>query len=72
MTMDRVKRGQKFKIDSIPDRVVRAQATRFGIAEGSVVVCEEVLPAGPVVIRSNKQLLALGRNLARQIGVVLV
>lgn len=71
MTMDRVKRGQTFKIVSIPDSLVRAQATRFGITEGSVLVCEEVVPAGPVVIRNNKQLLALGRNLARRIGVAL-
>jgi Fe2+ transport system protein FeoA len=56
---------------SIPDNMVRAQVIRFGIAEGEVVYCEEVVPAGPIVIRKNKQLLALGRGLARLIGVVL-
>lgn len=71
MTLDRVKRGQSFKIVSIPDNTVRAQAIRFGIAEGEVVDCEEVVPAGPIVIRKNKQLLALGRGLARQIDVML-
>ncbi|MFZ5649180.1 MAG: FeoA family protein [Bacillota bacterium] len=71
MTLDTVKRGQSFKIMSIPDNVVRAQAIRFGITEGEVVSCEEVVPAGPVVIRKNKQLLALGRKLAMKIGVSL-
>ncbi|MDF9407655.1 MAG: FeoA domain protein [Pelotomaculum sp. PtaB.Bin013] len=71
MTLDRVKRGQSFKITSIPNEVVRVQAIRFGIAEGETVSCEEVVPAGPIVIRKNKQQIALGRGLARQIGVVM-
>ncbi|MFZ5644380.1 MAG: FeoA family protein [Bacillota bacterium] len=71
MTLDLVQRGQSFRITSIPDRQVRAQAIRFGITEGEVVNCEEIVPAGPVVIRKNKQLLALGRGLARQISVEL-
>jgi len=71
MTLDQVKRGQCFKIVSIPSRLVRTQAIRLGIAEGEVVVCEEVVPAGPVVIRKNHQQLALGRGLARQIDVEL-
>ncbi|MFZ5597943.1 MAG: FeoA family protein [Bacillota bacterium] len=71
MTLDRVKRGQSFRILSIPDSLVRAQAIRFGISEGELVSCEEVVPAGPVVIRKNKQLLAVGQGLARQIIVEL-
>lgn len=69
MTLDRAKRGQSIKITSIPDAGVRIQAIRFGLAEGSVVTCEEVIPAGPIVIRSHRQLLALGRGLARRIQV---
>jgi len=72
MTMDRVRRGQSFKISSIPNELVRVQAIRFGIAEGEVVSCEEVVPAGPVVIRKNKQQIALGWRLARQIDIVMV
>lgn len=71
MTLDRVKRGQVFKITSIPNELVRVQAIRFGISEGAVVRCEEVVPAGPIVICKNKQQLALGRGLARQIGIEL-
>ena len=69
MTMDRVRRGQTFTITSIPDAVIRAQAIRFGIAEGETVHCEEVVPAGPIIISKNKQEIALGRGLASQITV---
>ncbi len=69
MTLDRVKKGQIIKILSIPDPDVRAQAIRFGIAEGAVVTCDEVVPAGPVVLRKNRQQIAMGRRLA---GTIIV
>lgn len=69
MTMDRIRRGQTFTITNIPDALIRAQAIRFGIAEGETVLCAEVVPAGPIVISKNKQEIALGRGLARQITV---
>lgn len=72
MKLDRCHRGQCVKIRLIDDSDVRAQAIRFGIAEGEVVCCQEVLPAGPVVIRKNNQEIAIGRGLARQIEVELV
>lgn len=71
MTMDRMKKGQSFKIVSIPNAFMRTQAIRLGIAEGTVVFCEEVIPAGPVVIRKNGRQIALGRGVARQIGVAM-
>ncbi len=69
MTLDRVKRGQFFKIASIMDDLTRTQAIRFGLTEGALLSCEEVVPAGPIVVRRNSQLLALGRGLAGQILV---
>lgn len=69
MTLDRVKKGSRCRIVSIPSESVRAQALRFGIAEGEVVTCAEVIPAGPVVISKNRQEIAIGRRLARQIEV---
>ncbi|WP_206812177.1 ferrous iron transport protein A [Paradesulfitobacterium ferrireducens] len=72
MTLDGVKKGQSFTIAHIPNDHVRAQAIRFGIAEGEWLTCEEVVPAGPVVVRKNRQLIAMGRQLAREIGVRLV
>lgn len=69
MTLDKVKRGQTFTISQIPSESVRSQAIRFGIATGECITCEEVIPAGPIVIRKNRQLIALGRNLAQEIKV---
>ncbi|MCX7781226.1 MAG: ferrous iron transport protein A [Negativicutes bacterium] len=70
MTLAQVKRGQKVIIVSIPNAEIRAQAIRFGIAEGAQVSCAEKLPAGPVVICKGKQEIALGRGLAEKIEVL--
>ena len=69
MTLDSVKRGQTVKILSIPNDMVRTQAIRFGISEGAVVTCREIVPAGPVVISMHNQEIAIGRSLARSITV---
>ncbi|MDO7788026.1 ferrous iron transport protein A [Desulforamulus aquiferis] len=69
MTLDKCKRGQKLKIMNIPNELIRLQAIRFGISEGSIVTCEEVVPAGPVVVGMFKQQIAIGRDLARNIAV---
>ncbi len=69
MTLDSVKRGQTVKILSIPNDMIRTQAIRFGIAEGAVVTCQEIVPAGPVVISMHNQEIAIGRDLAKNITV---
>jgi len=72
MYLNNCRRGQIIKILSIADSIVRAQAIRFGISEGEVVRCEEVVPAGPVVPKKNNQEIAVGRGLASKIMVELV
>ncbi|MFZ5641655.1 MAG: FeoA family protein [Bacillota bacterium] len=72
MYLNNCRRGQIIKILSIADSIVRAQAIRFGISEGEVVRCEEVVPAGPVVLKKNNQEIAVGRGLASKIMVELV
>jgi len=69
MTLDTSKKGQLIKIVTIPNETVRAQAIRFGIAEGESVLCQEVIPAGPVILQKNRQEIAVGRKLASQITV---
>jgi ferrous iron transport protein A len=69
VTLADVKKGQKFKIDSIVDPNVRAQAIRFGIAEGAEVVCFEKIPLGPVIIGRGLQEVAVGRKLAEKIYI---
>jgi Fe2+ transport system protein FeoA len=56
---------------SISDSLTRLQAIRFGIGEGTVVGCSEIIPGGPIIINRCKQQVALGRKLAGKINVVL-
>ncbi len=72
MTLDKIKKGQQVVIRSIEDEQVRVQATRFGISEGAVVKCQEIVPAGPIIVSKAKQEIAIGRNLARNIEVDLL
>jgi len=72
MYLNKCRRGQIVKIIDISDSDVRAQAIRFGISEGEVVSCEEIIPTGPVVVRKNNQEIAIGRGLASIIEVELV
>lgn len=72
MTLDKAKKGQQVVIRNIADEIIRAQAIRFGIAEGTVVTLQEIVPAGPVVVLRSKQEIAIGRQLAKNIRVDLV
>ncbi len=72
MTLDKIKKGQSVKILSIPNRQVKDQAIRFGIAEGAVVEVQDVVPAGPIVLKKGHQEIAFGRRLAKEISVQLV
>jgi len=69
MYLSEAKQGDTIKILSIPNDIIRAQAIRFGISEGSVVTCDSLIPAGPVILRKNKQEIAIGYGLAREILV---
>lgn len=68
-TLDQAAKGQVVKIVSIDNPAVKTQAIRLGIGEGEVVTCREIIPAGPVVICKCKQEVAIGRQLARKIGI---
>ncbi len=72
MMLDKVKRGDLVKIVSIGETVVWENALRMGIDEGSILVCVEVVPAGPIVLRKHRQEVAIGRSLARNITVELL
>jgi len=70
MHLAQVKPGQEVQIVGIPDEAIRSQLIRFGISEGSRVTCDVKLPFGPVVLRHNRQEIAVGRQLARTIRVI--
>jgi ferrous iron transport protein A len=64
--------GQWLRIHQIPHGVTHAQFVRMGLAEGAKVKCLERLPGGTIVLQRNRQHIAIGHQLARQILVVVV
>jgi Fe2+ transport system protein FeoA len=64
-----VRAGNLVKIISVPKGTLRAQFIRLGISEGERVTCLERLPGGTIVIQKNRQQIALGHKLAREILV---
>ena len=64
MTLNEVKKGQRFIIKYIPAGDIHAQAIRFGISEGSEVECAEHIPSGPIIISRGHQEIAIGHRLA--------
>lgn len=61
--------GELFEVVRLEDGHARVQALRFGIAEGACVECIARVPAGPIVVRSGRQEIAIGRGLAERIRV---
>jgi len=62
-------KGDNLEIVSVDDEHARIQAMRFGMSEGAKVECITRIPAGPIVIRSGRQEIAVGRSLAGRIQV---
>ena len=68
-TLDAIRSGEHIEILGVDDEHARIQALRFGMAEGACVQCVTRIPAGPLVLRSGRQEIAVGRNLAKRIRV---
>ena len=68
-SLDCVRKGDRIEIVSVNDQHARVQALRFGMAEGAHVECVTRIPAGPLVIKSGRQEIAVGRALAKRISV---
>jgi Fe2+ transport system protein FeoA len=68
-TLADARAGERFIVTSVDDEHARVTAQRFGMAEGACVACITRIPAGPIVLRAGRQEIAVGRNLAKQIGV---
>ncbi|MBI5836560.1 MAG: ferrous iron transport protein A [Candidatus Eisenbacteria bacterium] len=68
--LDRLNSGQSVRIHYLPEGDFRARFIRLGIHEGEQVRCLERLPGGTVVLQKNRQQIAIGHQLARQILVV--
>ena len=68
-TLADARAGQHFVVTSVDDAEARVTALRFGMAEGACIRCTTRIPAGPIVLRSGRQEIAVGRELAKLIGV---
>lgn len=68
-TLADARAGERFVVTSVDDDHARVTAQRFGMAEGACVACITRIPAGPIVLRAGRQEIAVGRDLAKRIGV---
>lgn len=68
-TLDGARKGKYITVLSLPEGVLRVQLIRLGITIGDKIFCVERLPGGTVVIQKNRQEIALGYELARQISI---
>lgn len=68
-TLADARAGQQFVVTCVGDPGARVTALRFGMAEGACVHCTARIPAGPIVLRSGRQEIAVGRELAKLIDV---
>ena len=68
-TLADMRAGDRVVIESMGRSELCMQALRLGISEGAEVTVVTKLPAGPVVVRSGLQEIAVGRRLAGRIGV---
>ncbi len=64
--------GLNLRITSVPHGTLKAQFVRLGIHEGEKVKCLERLPGGTIVVQKNRQQIAIGHQLAKQIMVVVL
>lgn len=69
MSLDNVKKGEFIKIDQFKDFAIKNYLIRFGIVEGSKIQCFQKIYKGPVVIKFNRQEIALGYDIAKNILV---
>lgn len=64
-----IRKGETLEIVSVDDDHARVQAMRFGMSQGACVECITRIPAGPIVLKSGRQEIAVGRALAHKIQV---
>lgn len=64
-----LRKGMYATILTLPDEQLRLQLMRMGINTGDRVFCLERLPGGTIVIKKKRQEIAIGSELAKQIGI---
>jgi ferrous iron transport protein A len=67
-TLSDVPSAERVTLTDVPDDEARARLLRLGFLDGEVE-CRRRIRNGPVVLRRRGTEIALGRDLAREIGV---
>jgi hypothetical protein len=62
-----LKIGQNAEILKFDDSDIKFNSARLGLIEGGIIRC--IAKPGPVVIEKNNQVIAIGKNLSKQIYV---
>ncbi len=65
-------KGQRMRIQALPSGPLRSYLIRLGLNVGDHIECLERLPGGTVVVEKNRQQIAIGYRLAKQILVLSV
>lgn len=69
MTLDQVPLGGKVKITAIESPSLVLQAMRLGVGPGAVVTVQRIMGGGPIIVRRQGGLFAVGRPLAQKMTV---
>ncbi len=64
-----IKKGSTVVVKQLPVGTNKIQMIRIGITEGQMVFCLERLPGGTIIVQKNRQEIAIGADLAKQIVV---
>ena len=67
--LSELKAGQTAQIYNFIDPMAKCYSQRFGIEEGQIIKC--IAKPGAVVIQRNNQVIAIGKNLSKQIYIKL-
>lgn len=68
-SLDKVVKGTCFIIVDIPQGINKVQLIRLGISIGDKIICLHRLPGGTIIIRKNRQEIAIGYHLAKEISI---
>ncbi|MGK9369451.1 FeoA family protein [Melioribacter sp. Ez-97] len=71
ITLDKARKGNLITIVNLPGGEINAQLIRIGIAEGETLVCLQRLPGGTIILQKNRQEIAVGYDLAKNIKIIL-
>lgn len=67
VSLQELKIGQDAEILQFNDSDIKFNSARLGLFIGGIVKC--IAKPGPIVIEKNNQVIAIGKNLSRQIYV---